>query len=196
MINPPLSILVIDENAARASVIDAGLREAGYEAIKLVNTLDGMEEFIALHDPDAIIVDMATPNPKSLDRVFELSRAVKRPFAIFVDSSDRDSTHAAMNAGVSAYVVDGLKKERVPPILDMAISRFAAYAKLEQELAEAKTALSSQKIIDQAKRILMKSRDLSEDEAYALMRKTAMDQNRKMSDLAQNLIMAADLLSD
>lgn len=131
-----------------------------------------------------------------LENMFQLSRAVKRPIAMFVDRSDSASIEAAVDAGVSAYVVDGLKRERVKPILDMAVSRFNAFSRLARELEEARSELEDRKVIDRAKGILMKSRGISETEAYALMRKAAMNQNRKLSEIAQSLVTAAGLLGD
>jgi response regulator NasT len=115
---------------------------------------------------------------------------------MFVDRSDRASIEAAVEAGVSAYVVDGLKRERVKPILDMAISRFNAFSRLTRELEEAKSELENRKTIERAKGILMKSRGLSEADAYALLRKTAMNQNRRIADIAGSLVTAAGLLGD
>ena len=129
-----------------------------------------------------------------LENMFQLSRAVKRPIAMFVDRSDQASIEAAVEAGVSAYVVDGLKKERIKPILDMAISRFNAFSRMARELEEARSELENRKVIDRAKGILMKSRGLSEEAAYVLLRKTAMNQNRKIADIAQSLVTAAGLL--
>jgi two-component system, response regulator / RNA-binding antiterminator len=123
-----------------------------------------------------------------------LSRAIQRPIAMFVDRSDGAMIEKAVEAGVSAYVVDGLKKERVKPILDMAISRFNAFSRLTRELEEARSALEERKIVDQAKGILMKTKGLSEADAYALLRKTAMNQNRRLVDIAQSLVTAANLL--
>jgi response regulator NasT len=129
-----------------------------------------------------------------LENMFQLTRAVRRPIAMFVDSSDKASIEAAIDAGVSAYIVDGLKRERVRPILDMAISRFNAFSRMERELEEARSELQARKIIDKAKAILMKSRGLTEDAAYQLLRKTAMNQNRKISDIALSLVTASQLL--
>jgi response regulator NasT len=130
-----------------------------------------------------------------LESMFQLSRAVKRPIAMFVDRSDQASIEAAVDAGVSAYVVDGLKRERVKPIVDMAISRFNAFARMARDLDEARSQLESRKLIDRAKGILMTTRRMSEADAYALLRKTAMNQNRKITDIAESLITAAGLLA-
>ncbi|MEP0323785.1 ANTAR domain-containing response regulator [Bauldia litoralis] len=190
------SVLVVDENAVRAAIIEAGLREAGHENVTIVADVRGIAGEIAILEPDVIVIGLENPNRDMLENVFQLSRAVKRPIAMFVDRSDRDSMEAAINAGVSAYVVDGLKRERVKPILDMAISRFNAYSRLERELEDARGALQSRKIIDRAKGFLMRSRGLTEDAAYALLRKTAMNQNRKIGEVAESLVLAAEMLGD
>lgn len=194
MRSAPLTILVIDENRPRASIIEAGLREAGHQNVTIVHDVTGIAARIAALQPDVIVIDLENPNRDMLENMFQLSRAVKRPIAMFVDRSDMASIEAAVDAGVSAYVVDGLKKERVKPILDMAIVRFNAFSRMARELEEARTELESRKLVERAKGILMKSRGLSEADAYALLRKTAMNQNRKISEIAQSLVTAAGLL--
>lgn len=190
----PLAVLVIDENRLRASIIETGLREAGYENVTLIHDINGIARKIGEINPDVIVIDLENPNRDMLENMFQLSRAVKRPIAMFVDRSDEASIEAAVEAGVSAYIVDGLKQERVRPILRMAISRFNAFARLNRELEETRGELENRKVIDRAKGLLMKSRGLSEEEAYALMRKTAMNQNRKIIEIAQSLVTAASLL--
>mgnify|MGYP001766315616 CR=1 FL=1 len=113
---------------------------------------------------------------------------------MFVDQSDTAMIEAAVDAGVSAYVVDGLKKERVKPILDMAISRFNAFSRLRDELDQARQALDERKVIDRAKGILMKSRGIDEEEAYTLMRKAAMSESRRLAEVAQSIVTAAKLI--
>lgn len=191
---PPLNVLVIDENRLRAAVIEEGLREAGDFCVILVHDMGGIARRIVEIDPDVVVIDIENPNRDMLESIFQLSRAVNRPIAMFVDRSDTASIAAAVEAGVSAYVVNGLSKERVKPILDMAILRFNAFSRMARELEEARSELESRKIIDRAKGILMKSRGLSEPDAYGLLRRTAMNQNRKITDVAQSLIMAAGLL--
>ena len=191
----PLKILVIDENRIRSAIIEAGLREAGYDQVTIVHDVAGIARRIAEIEPDVIVIDLENPNRDMLENMFQLSRAVKRPIAMFVDRSDTASIEAAVDAGVSAYIIDGLRKERVKPILQMAISRFNAFSRMARELEEARGELEGRKLIERAKGILMKSRGMSEEEAYALLRKTAMNQNRKLSDVAQSLVTAADLLA-
>lgn len=192
---PTLSILIIDENRLRASVIEAGLREAGHHHLTIINDITGIARRIAEIEPDVIVIDLENPNRDMLENMFQLSRAVKRPIAMFVDRSDQAMIEAAVDAGVSAYVVDGLKRERVKPILDMAISRFNAFARMARELEEARSELESRKLVDRAKGILMTTRGLSEADAYTLLRKTAMNRNRKISEIAESLITAAGLLA-
>ncbi|HML30314.1 MAG TPA: ANTAR domain-containing response regulator [Hyphomicrobium sp.] len=190
-----LSILVIDENRLRASIIEAGLREAGYDNLTVAHDVTGIARRIAEVEPDVIVIDLENPNRDMLENMFQLSRAVKRPIAMFVDRSDSASIEAAVEAGVSAYVVDGLKQERVKPILEMAISRFNAFSRMTRELEEARSELENRKLIDRAKGILMATRGFTEPQAYALLRKTAMNQNRKLSEIAESLITAAGLLA-
>jgi two-component system, response regulator / RNA-binding antiterminator len=189
-----INVLVIDENRIRASIIEAGLREAGYECVTIIDNMTGIARKISEINPDVIVIDLENPNRDMLENMFQLSRVVKRPIAMFVDKSDEASIEAAVDAGVSAYIVDGLKQERVRPILRMAISRFNAFSRLNRELEETRSELENRKVIDRAKGLLMKTRGISEEAAYGLLRKTAMNQNRKIIDIAQSLVTAAGLL--
>ena len=189
-----LSILIIDENRIRASIIEEGLREAGHVRVTVLNDVNEVARTIEASQPDVVVIDLENPQRDRLEHFFSLSRAIKRPIAMFVDRSDGATIEAAVEAGVSAYVVDGLRKERVKPILDMAISRFNAFSRLTRELELARNELEDRKLIDQAKAILTRTRGLSEQDAYALLRTTAMNQNRKIVDIAQSLITAAALL--
>jgi two-component system, response regulator / RNA-binding antiterminator len=193
MTDAALQVLVIDDNAARASIIEEGLREAGHRIVTVTDMRQLLAQ-IAHIDPDVIFIDLENPNRDVLEQMFQVSRSVRRPVVMFVDQSDKASIEAAIDAGVSAYVVDGMRKERVKPILDMAISRFNAFHRLREELDRTKQALEDRKIIDRAKGILMKSRNISEEDAYALLRKTAMNESRRMADVARGLVTAAKLL--
>jgi response regulator NasT len=128
----------------------------------------------------------------------ELSLAsgpMDRPVAMFVDASNDTMTKAAIEAGVSAYVVDGLRADRIKPIMDAAITRFNMFKRMRTELETTKKALEERKIIDRAKGVLMKARGIDEEAAYQLLRRTAMDQNKKVVDVASALVTAAGLLS-
>jgi response regulator NasT len=188
-----LKILVIDEDPIRRAILDAGLREAGFANVVLLAETAGLLDRIYRIDPDVILIDLENPSRDVLEQTFQVSRIVRRPIALFVDQSDRDTTQKAVEAGVSAYIVGGLRKDRVKSILELCISRFNVVARLQEELDRARTALESRKLIDRAKGILMQARRLSEEEAYALLRKTAMNEKRKIADVAQSVITAADL---
>lgn len=194
MPKPDLSVLIIDENRIRASIIEDGLREAGHSRVAVIHDVNEVARTIEATKPDVIVIDLENPKRDTLEHFFSLSRAIQRPIAMFVDRSDGAMIEKAVEAGVSAYVVDGLKKERVKPILDMAISRFNAFARLTRELEQARSELEDRKLIEQAKGILMRTRNLNEADAYALLRSAAMNQNRRMVDIAQSLVTAADLL--
>ena len=188
-----LKILVIDENPIRRPILEAGLREAGFANVVLVKNTTGLLDQVYRIDPDVILIDLENPSRDVIEQMFQVSRIVRRPIAMFVDQSDRATIEAAVDAGVSAYIVDGLKKERVKHILDLCISRFNAFARLRDELDRAKSALEARKVIDRAKGILMKVKGLSEEDAYALLRTTAMNEKRKIADVAQSVITAAEL---
>jgi two-component system, response regulator / RNA-binding antiterminator len=194
MLHRDLTILVIDENAIRASIIEEGLREAGHANVTVIHEVQGVARVIETLQPDVIVIDIENPNRDMMEHLFQLTRTVGRPIAMFVDRADSASIEAAVEAGVSAYIVDGLKKERVKPILDVAVVRFNAFSRLQRELADAKSALEERKIIERAKGILMRMRNLSEEEAFALLRQTAMNEKKKLAEIAQSVVTAAGLL--
>ena len=189
-----MRIVIIDDSGLRATVLEDGLREAGYDDIHLVPPRGAFVARLERMAPDVVLMDLGSPSRDTLEEMLAVSRALARPIAMFVDQSDDAMIGAAIDAGVSAYVVDGLRKERVKPILDLAIRRFNAFARMQTELDEARTALADRKTIDRAKAILMGSRNLSEPDAYALLRTTAMNQGRRLVDVAEALITASSLL--
>lgn len=189
-----LRILIVDANQVRAAIIEEGLREAGYGQLIRMTATTGLVAAIETHDPDVVVIDLEDPSRDALADMFLVSRHVRRPITMFVDQSDSASIEAAVEAGVSAYIVDGLKKERMQPILQTCISRFNAFRKLREELDEARSQLEDRKTIDRAKAIVMRLKGLSEDEAYALMRRTAMNEKRKLVEIARSLITAAEML--
>ena len=189
-----MKIAIVDESPVRAAILEDGLREAGFTLVERIAETHNLLARIYALDPDVILIDLENPSRDVLEQMFQMSRAVKRPVAMFVDQSDAASIQAAVDAGVSAYIVGGLKKERVTNILDLCISRFNAFSRLQSELDRAKDALEERKVIDRAKGILMKARKLTEEDAYALMRKTAMNENKKIVEIAQSVLTAAELL--
>jgi len=191
-----LRIVIIDDSGLRATVLEDGLRDAGYDDIHVVPPHGAFVAKLERMAPDVVLMDLGSPSRDTLEEMLAVSRALARPIAMFVDRSDDQMIGAAIDAGVSAYVVDGLRKERVKPILDLAIRRFNAFARMQTELDEAKTALAERKTIDRAKAILMASRNLAEPDAYALLRTAAMNQGRRIVDVAEAIITASSILGD
>ncbi|WNO55199.1 ANTAR domain-containing response regulator [Stakelama saccharophila] len=191
-----MRIVIVDDSGLRASVLEEGLREAGYDDIHLVPPRGAFVAQIERMAPDVVLMDLGSPSRDMLEEMLLVSRALAKPIAMFVDRSDEAMIGAAIDAGVSAYVVDGLRKDRVKPILDLAVRRFNAFARMAAELNEARTALADRKTIDKAKAILMTNRGMSEPDAYALLRSTAMNQGLRIVEVAEALITASSLLGD
>jgi response regulator NasT len=191
--DPLLKIVIVDESPVRAAILEAGLREAGFSQVLHIQGTTNLLARVYAIDPDVILIDLANPSRDVLEQMFQVSRIVKRPIAMFVDQSDTASIQASVDAGVSAYIVDGLKKERMKHILDLCISRFNAFSHLQGELDRAKTALEDRKVIDRAKGILMKAKNLTEEQAYVLLRNTAMNEKKKIAEIAQSVITASEI---
>ena len=189
-----MRIAVVDESASRAEVIREGLVSLEDCEIFVITERRGLIARIGEIAPDIVLIDLGNPSRDVLEEYFVVSRALARPIAMFVDEADAESIAASVDAGVSAYVVDGLSPGRIRPLLDLAVRRFNAFARLEADLADARGKLAEREAIDKAKRILMDSRGLPESEAYAELRKTAMNQGRRIADIAEALITAHHLM--
>lgn len=189
-----MRIVIVDESPARAAVIEEGLVASGLTDVVLLTERRGLVSQIESLSPDVVLIDLANPRRDELEEIFAISRAISRPIAMFVDQSDAGSIEAAIDAGVSAYVVDGMKPDRIRPVLDVAIKRFNAFARLRAELEDARGQLAERKAVDAAKALLMKRRGLDEPAAYAALRKAAMDSGRKIGDVADALLTAEELM--
>ncbi|MBL4929914.1 ANTAR domain-containing response regulator [Fuscibacter oryzae] len=189
-----LTIIVVEQDRERALMIVDALREAGEHRVQVIGSGAGLARRVAEQCPDLVLIDAGDPSRDALEELTLAAGPLERPVAMFVDRADQSLTRAAIEAGVSAYVVDGLKSDRIRPILDAAIVRFHVFQRMRSELAATKAALEERKIVDRAKGLLMRAKGIGEEEAYALLRKTAMDQGKRLADLAQALVTAADLL--
>lgn len=189
-----MRIAIVDESATRAAVIREGLATLDDCELFVVTERRGLVAQIGEIAPDIVLIDLGNPSRDVLEEYFAVSRALARPIAMFVDESDAESIAASVEAGVSAYVVDGMAAHRIRPLLDLAVRRFNAFARLESDLAEAKGKLAEREYVDKAKRILMDSRKLAEPQAYAELRKAAMDQNRRIAEIAEAVVTAHKLL--
>lgn len=189
-----LKIIVVEPNPDRARDIIDALKDGGWINVKMIGAASQLDRVVKSENPDIILIDLANPDRDTLEHLSLVSDAKARPVAMFVDHSDEAMTKAAIAAGLSAYVVNGLQKDRIKPVLETAIARFGLLSKMQNELDAAKQALQDRKTIDRAKGLLMRARGISEDDAYGLLRKTAMDQGRKVIDVAAALVTASELL--
>ncbi len=189
-----LRIAVVEKDRDRALMIIDGLRDAGDYEVTVIGDETGLARRISQIAPDVVLVGLENPNRDVLDALTLASNPTDRPVAMFVDRSDDQVMRSAIDAGVSAYVVDGLTRERIRPVLLAAIARFHMVSRLRAELQATKAALEERKTVDRAKGMLMKVRGISEEEAYATLRRTAMDQGKRLVDVADALITAAALL--
>jgi response regulator NasT len=187
-------IAIVDDDPARAAVIEEGLAASGLTDVVILTNRHGLIAQLESLVPDVVLIDLANPRRDELEELFVVSRAISKPIAMFVDQTDSYAIEAAIDAGVSAYVVDGLKPERIKPVIDVAIKRFNAFARLRAELDDTKSQLAERKSIDAAKALLMKKRQIDEPNAYALLRKSAMDSGRRIAEVADALLTAEKLL--
>lgn len=190
----PLTIIVVEQDRARALQIIDALKEAGDHRVQVLGDGTGLARRVAEIRPDLVLIDIASPSRDMLEELALASGPTERAVAVFVDRSDSGLTKAAIEAGISAYVVDGMRPERIRPVLDAAIARFHMFHRMRSELAATKAALEERKIVDRAKGFVMRAKGIGEDEAYALLRKTAMDQGKRLSDIAQAIVTAAEVL--
>ncbi len=190
-----LTIVVVEEDRDRAIAVVDALKASDDCEVYVIGNVSGLARQIAAHEPDVVLIDIDNPTRDMLEELTLASGPLERPVAMFVSGAAGGLARAAVEAGVSAYVVDGLKPDRLKPVMDAAIARFQMVRQMRTELAETRRALEERKVIDRAKGVLMKARGVGEDEAYALLRKAAMDQGRKVADVAEALVTASDLLS-
>ncbi|MHB8257760.1 MAG: ANTAR domain-containing response regulator [Acidiferrobacterales bacterium] len=190
-----LRVLLFDDDTERAATLRAALQEAGYEIAAQARSAVELMACVRVAKPDVIIIDRDSPDRDTLEHLCMITRDDPRAIVMFTQDADRTTMREALKAGVSAYVVDGLSAERVRPIVDLALVRFEQWQALRQERDQAQASLAERKVIERAKGIVMKQRHCSEEEAYRLMRKTAMDRNIRLSSVAESVIAMADLLT-
>ena len=189
-----MRVLLVDEDAQRAVLLKAALHDSGYTVFVHTGTTANLLVHVQKVEPDVIIIDRDSPDRDTLEHVCSVTRDEPRPIVFFTQDGDRAMIQAAVRAGVSAYIVGGMSAERVRPILDVAMARFEEFQALRQELDQAKISLAERKQIERAKGIVMKSRGVSEDEAYVLLRKLAMERNQRLAQVAENVLSMAELL--
>ena len=189
-----LRVMVVDEDNERREVLRQGLEKAGHRVVAEVQSTVNLSRLVAEVLPDVIIIDTHSPDRDTIEHLCVISQDTPRPIVMFSADGNTEKIREAVRAGVSAYVVDGLAAQRVQPILDVAMARFEELQSLRNELEESQTQLADRKRIDRAKGILIKQKNLSEEEAYRWLRKMAMDENLKLAEVADQVIRAAKLL--
>ena len=190
-----LKVMIVDEVEERAEVLQLALTRAGYEVIAYVPSTFDLHRQVSALQPDIVIIDTDSPDRDTLENLCVVSRDQPRPVVMFTHDGDGEKIRAATLAGVSAYVVDGMSGERIRPILDAAVARFEQFQALKREFDEIEEKLADRKVIERAKGILMKSRNLSEEEAYRALRKQAMESNSRLATVAQQVVAIAGLIS-
>ncbi len=190
----PLSIVIVEQDRDRAIAIVDALKASGDYDIHVIGNASGLARKIAGLLPDVVLIDIDNPTRDMLEELTLASGPLDRPVAMFVSGAAGGLAQAAVEAGVSAYVVGGLQTERLKPVMDVAIARFQMMRQMRTELDETRRALEERKVIDRAKGLLMKAKGIGEDDAYAILRKAAMDQGRKVAEVAEALVTAAGLL--
>jgi two-component system, response regulator / RNA-binding antiterminator len=188
-----LRLLVVDENPERSDVVLAGLKEAGYDVVATISKDDDLRQSIKTHQPDLIIIDLESPYRDYLENLITINRENPRPIAMFVAQEDNTLISEAIETGVSIYVADGLSPKMVKSILQIAIVQFTKFRKLQEELDKSKTALADRKVVERAKGLLMAHKGLTEEEAYRFLRKLAMDQNKRLAEIAESILSLAQL---
>ena len=192
--SPRLKVMLVDEDPGRAANVRAALVANGCKVVSLLASTLEIYDAVAAISPDVIIIDTESPSRNSLESLAFVSRDRPHPIVMFSADRSNETIRAAIRAGVSAYVVDGLSEARLQPILEVAVERFAAEQTLRQELADAKTQLAGRKEVERAKGILMKQRNIPEEEAFQMLRRFAMDRGLKMADAATRVIEMASFI--
>ena len=189
-----LRVLLLDERADRARDLASTLEEAGCQVVaQLIGAVD-LHATLRAVQPDVVIVDMDSPDRDTLEDMQRITSEQPRPIVMFVDETDSESIRSAVRAGVAAYVVKGASPERIRPVLEVACARFEEFQALKSELARAQSTLADRKLIERAKGILMQKRGLSEEIAFQMLRKMAMNQGVRLAEVARHVLAAAEIL--
>ena len=189
-----LRIMLVDDTPARSFYLRLVLERLGYEVVAEISEPGALHDEVLRLSPDAVIVDTESPSRDTLENLCLVTESCPRPIVMFAQDPARESIREAVRVGVSAYVVDGLSPERISPIIETAVARFEAFQNVKEELAKTKAKLGERKLIDRAKGILMKEKQVTEEEAYRLLRKLAMDKNLSLGAIAEQVITIAKLL--
>ncbi|MET0441052.1 MAG: ANTAR domain-containing protein [Casimicrobiaceae bacterium] len=188
-----LRVMLVDDSQQDSSPLKEGLLQAGYDVVETSSTAAALLDRVAAVAPDVIIIGTDSPTRDTLEQLSFVTRERPRPIVLFTDDRASETIQASLRAGVSAYIVAGMQPDRLKPILDVAVARFEQEQALRVELKDAHDKLAERKLVERAKGILMRDKGVGEDAAFHMMRKLAMDRNRRLADVAQQIIDIAEL---
>jgi len=186
--------MLVDERPERLEIISGKLDGDGCRVVACVRPDDDLVSLVRKHDPEVVIIDLDSPSRDTLEGLRSVQSSVPRPILMFSQDDNGETIRQAIQSGVSAYVVDGLESRSVRPIVEAAMATFRQFRSLEEELERTKGQLQERKRVEKAKGILMQQRGLDEEAAYALMRKAAMERNKKIVEIAESIITAFEMM--
>ena len=189
-----LRVMIVDGDLARTKPLKQSLLDAGYEVIAHIKDTVNLDAACCELQPDMVIIDTESPSRDTLENICVMTMNDPRPIMMFTHDGDKEQIKLATQAGVCAYVVGSIPTERLQPVIDAAVARFEEFKSLRKELKEAKIKLSERKVIEQAKGLLMKQKNLDEDQAYVILRSMAMQKNMRIGTLSKQIIQAAEVL--
>ncbi|MDG2395695.1 ANTAR domain-containing protein [Candidatus Thioglobus sp.] len=189
-----LKIILIDENAGRSAMLRRALQDKGHDVICRMTNSSQLQDSNELTHADVVIINADIPDTEVFANLTDVNKTKPKPIVMFTEESDTDMANSAIKSGVNAYIVDGLEEDRVQPIIDVAMARFREFQALKDELDATRNQLSERKAVEKAKGLLMKHKNVNEDEAYQSLRKMAMDKNRRIVEVAESVINAFELL--
>ena len=190
-----LNVTIVDDDSGRSIILERALKDAGYAVLAILSSKDNLLIHIEKEQPDMIIVDLDSPSRDSLESMRIVTQHNPKPIVMFTNDTDDSMISEAINAGVSAYVVDGFNEKRIKPIMDVAIARFREFQALRDELNKTRNSLEERITLDKAKGIIMDQRNCNEEEAYKTLRKLSMENNKRMVEVAEQIISITGALS-
>lgn len=186
-------VLLVDSDSARSALLSQSIKDQGYEVIARVRPGPSLLANISKHQPDLVVIDTESPNRDMLESMSLLNEHNPLPVVMFADDDNDTIVREAISSGVSGYVARNSDPARVRSIMKVAIARFREYQALKSELYEVKTELEKNKLLQKAKSLLIKHKGASEEEAHQAIIKMSMEQNKPITEIAQNIISILEL---
>lgn len=189
-----LKVMIVDNNLERVKPLKQSLLDNGYDVIAHLRDTINLNDACSKLQPDVVVIDTDSPSRDTLEHICVMTMNDPRPVMMFTHDGDKEQIKLATQAGVCAYVVGSFPNERLQPVIDAAVARFEEFKNLRVALKEANTKLSERKVIERAKGLIMKQRNVDENEAYSMLRKMAMEKHTRIGVLAEQIVEAAQLL--